>query len=93
MPGSGVARIAQADAIDLLSALPQPKLSSTTSTTAVQPNPISKMLELFDRHREGAIDSDRRWIETRFQPEEYKDLIQTLGKNKVLSAYIHDNIQ
>lgn len=93
MPGSEVAKIAQLDPIHLPCALPQPELSSPTPTTGIQPNGISKVLELFDRHREGTIDRDRRWIETRLQPEEYKDLLQTLGKNKDLSAYVHDNIQ
>ena len=93
MPGSEVAQIAQPDAISVSSALPQPKLSSPTPTTGTQPNRISKVLELFDQHRKGSIDRDRRWIETRLQPEEYKDLLQTLENNKDLSAYIHDNIQ
>ena len=93
MPGSEVAQIVQPDAIPLPSALPQPELSSPTPTTGTQPNRISKVLELFDQHRQGSIDRDRRWIETRLQPEEYKDLLKTLDKNEDLSAYIHDNIQ
>lgn len=93
MPGSELAQIGKPDAISLPSALPQPELSSPTPTTVIQPNRISKVLELFHQHREGSIDRDRRWIEARLQPEEYKELLQTLEKNEDLSAYIHDNIQ
>lgn len=93
MPGSEVAQIAQPDAISLPSVLAQPELPLPTQTTGTQPNRISKVLELFDQHREGSIDRDRRWIEARLQPEEYKELLETLGKNEDLSAYTHDNIQ
>lgn len=93
MPGSEVAQTAQSDAISLPSVLAQPELPLPTPTTSTQPNRISKVLELFDQHREGCIDRDRRWIEARLQPEEYKELLQTLEKNEDLSAYTHDNIQ
>lgn len=93
MPGSEVVQIAQPDTIHLPSALPQPEFSSPTAPTGIQPNRISKVLELFDQHREGTIDRGRRWVEARLQPEEYKDLLQTLGRNKELLDYIHGNIQ
>lgn len=94
MPGSEVvAQISQPDTVHLPSILPPPGLSSPTPTNGIQPNRISKVLELFDQHREGTIDRDRRWIETRLPPEEYKDLLQRLGNNKDLLAYFHDNIQ
>lgn len=93
MPDSEVAQTAQHDAISLPSALAQPELPLPTPTTGTQPNRISKVLELFDQHREGSIDRDRRWIEARLQPEEYKELLQELGKNEDLSAYTHDNIR
>ncbi len=93
MPGSEVAQTAQPDAISLPSVLAQPELPLPTPTTSIRPNRISKVLELFDQHREGSIDHDRRWIPARLQPEEYKELLETLGKNEDLSAYTHDNIQ
>lgn len=93
MPGSEVAQTAQPDALSLPSVLAQPELPLPTPPISTQPNRISKVLELFDQHREGSIDRDRRWIEARLQPEEYKELLQTLGKNEDLSAYAHDNIQ
>lgn len=94
IPGSEVAQTAQPDAISLPSVLAQPELPlPTPTTTSTQPNRISKVLELFNQHREGSIDRDRRWIEARLQPEEYKELLQTLGNNEDLSAYTHDNIQ
>lgn len=93
MPDSKVDQTAQPDAISLPSAIALPELPLPTPTTGTQPNRISKVLELFEQHREGSIDGDRRWIEAPLQPEEYKDLLQALGKNEDLSAYIHDNIQ
>lgn len=86
MPGSEVAQIAECETI-------QPELSSPTPPIGIQPNGISKVLGLFDQHKERTIDRYRRWIEVRLQPEEYKDLQQTLAKDKNLLAYIHDNIQ
>lgn len=93
MPGSEVAQTVQPDAISLPSVSAQPELPLPTPTTSTEPNRISKVLELFDQHREGSIDRDRRWIEAHLQPEEYKELLQTLEKNEDLSAYAHDNIQ
>lgn len=93
MPGSEVAQNAQPDDISLPSALAQHELSSPAPTTGTQPNRISKVLELFDQLRAGSIDRNRRRIEAPLQPEEYEELLQTLGNNEYISAYIHDNIE
>lgn len=93
MPDSEGAQTAQPDAISLPSALALPELLLPTPKTGTQPNRISRVLELFNQHREGSIDGDRRWIEARLQPEEYKELLEALEKNEDLSAYTHENIR